>query len=157
MVRVGESLEERADMLEESQWAEELPWKDIECLVRYLDVSCIEKGATVLKEGDREAYMGIIARGSVQVIKQDAQLQEKVLSLIGKGKTFGEMILFDDEPRSATIVAADHTVLLILTRENLDRLTKELPSLAAKLLMKLGRLLSQRLRLTSGKLVDFID
>jgi CRP/FNR family cyclic AMP-dependent transcriptional regulator len=48
-------------------------------------------------------------------------------------------------------------VLLILTRENLDRLIKEAPGLAAKILLKLGKLLSQRLRITSGRLVDFID
>jgi hypothetical protein len=32
MTHVGESLEERADMLDASQWAEELSWKEIECL-----------------------------------------------------------------------------------------------------------------------------
>ncbi len=156
MVQIGEALKERTDLLEASQWAEELSWKEIETFARYLNISRMGDGVTVLKEGAREAYMSIIAQGSVHVIKQDANLQNKILSSIGKGKTFGEMALFDGEPRSATIVSAGNTVLLILTRENLDRLMKEAPGLAAKLLFKLGRLLSQRLRLTSGKLVDFI-
>ena len=157
MVDIGESIKERAEMLETTQWVEEFSWKEIENLGRYLDVVRIAKGATVFREGARAAYMGIIVRGGVAVVKEDASLHQKTLSLIGKGKTFGEMVLFDGEPRSATIVAVNDTVLLILTQKNLDRLIKDVPGLGAKLLLKLGRLLSQRLRLTSGKLVDFID
>jgi CRP-like cAMP-binding protein len=93
----------------------------------------------------------------VKVLKQNEKHQGKTLSVLTKGKTFGEMVLFDGEPRSATIVSADDTVLLILTRENLDRLIRESPGLAAKILLRLGKLLSQRLRVTSGMLVDFID
>jgi CRP-like cAMP-binding protein len=144
-------------MLEQTQWAAELSWKEIESLAKYLNVSRRAKGATIFDEGAKEAYMCIIVRGSVNVIKNDATQHGKVLSRIGKGKTFGEMVLFDGEPRSATIVSADNTILLILTSQNLDRLMKEIPALAAKLLLKLGKLLSQRLRMTSGMLVDFID
>lgn len=157
MVEAGEAIKERAEMLESTQWAEEFSWTEIQSLARYLNLLKTGKGRTLFHEGDREAYMGIIVHGSVRVIKQDANHHEKVLSVIGKGKTFGEMVLFDGEPRSATIVSADHSVLLLLSRESLDRLMKEVPGLAAKLLLKLGRLLSQRLRATSGQLVNFID
>ncbi len=157
MVNVGESLKERAEMLDGTQWTEDLSWKEIEILVRYLDTSRIGKDTPVFHEGAREAYMCILVKGSVKVLKEDEKHQGKTLSVITKGKTFGEMVLFDGEPRSATIVAADDTVLLILTRENLDRLIREVPGLAAKVLLKLGKLVSQRLRATSGKLVDLID
>ncbi len=157
MVNVSESLKERAEMLDGTQWTEDLSWKEIEILVRYLDTSRIGKDKPVFHEGAREAYMCILVKGSVKVLKEDEKHQGKTLSVITKGKTFGEMVLFDGEPRSATIVAADDTVLLILTRENLDRLIREVPGLAAKVLLKLGKLVSQRLRATSGKLVDLID
>jgi len=157
MVELGESVRERADLLENTQWAEDLTWKEIESFAKYLNIKRISRGATVFREGAREAYMCIIVQGSVQVIKESTTHEKKVLSLIGKGKTFGEMVIFDGEPRSATIVSADTTTLLILTRENLDRLMKDVPSLAAKFLFKIGKMISQRLRLTSGQLVDFID
>ena len=157
MVTVGENLKERAELLEGTQWTEDLSWKEIEIFVRYLDTSRIKKDIPVFYEGAREAYMCIVVKGSVKVLKKNEKNQGKTLSVLTKGKTFGEMVLFDGEPRSATIVSADETVLLILTRENLDRLIKEAPGLAAKILLKLGKLLSQRLRITSGRLVDFID
>jgi CRP-like cAMP-binding protein len=157
MVDIGESIRERAELLEGTQWAEDLSWKEIELFVKYLDTSRIKKETPVFHEGAREAYMCIVVKGSVKVLKQNEKHQGKTLSVLTKGKTFGEMVLFDGEPRSATIVSADDTVLLILTRENLDRLIRESAGLAAKILLKLGKLLSQRLRVTSGMLVDFID
>ena len=157
MVQTRETLQERAEMLETTRWVSEFSWKEIENMARYFVVSKKEKGMNVFLEGDHEKYMGLVVRGSVNVIKKDAKQQEKILSVIGKSGIFGEMMLFDGEPRSATIVAAEPTVLLILTQEYLDCLVKEIPVLAAKLLWKLGKILSQRLRMTSGKLIDFID
>ena len=157
MAQTRETLQERAEMLETTRWVSEFSWKEIENMARYFVVSKKEKGMTVFLEGDHEKYMGLVVRGSVNVIKKDAKQQDKILSVIGKSGIFGEMMLFDGEPRSATIVAAEPTVLLILSQENLDCLVKEIPVLAAKLLWKLGKILSQRLRMTSGKLIDFID
>jgi CRP-like cAMP-binding protein len=157
MLHAVERSDERAYLLEQTQWADDFSWKEIENFARYLNIKKIEKRTPVFYEGAREAYMCIVASGSVSVIKQDGNDQGKSLSVITKGKTFGEMVLFDGEPRSATIVSAEKTVLLVLSKENLDRLMKEVPGLAAKFLFKLGKLLSQRLRMTSGKLVDFID
>lgn len=157
MLHAIETSDERAELLERTQWADEFSWKEIENFARYLNIKKIKKGTPVFHEGAREAYMCIVADGSVSVIKQDGNDQNKSLSVITQGKTFGEMVLFDGEPRSATILSAENTVLLVLSKENLDRLMKEVPGLAAKLLFKLGKLLSQRLRMTSGKLVDFID
>jgi len=157
MMQTTDAVQERAQMLETTRWASEFSWKEIEIIARYFNVSRMEKGTRVFQEGDREKYMCLVVSGSVQVIKKDARQQEKVLSVISKGNIFGEMMLFDGEPRSATIIAAERTVLLILSQENLDRLVREMPGLAAKLLWKLGRILSQRLRMTSGKLIDFID
>ena len=157
MVQVEEALKERAELLEGTQWTEDLSWKEIENFARYLDTARIKKDTPIFLEGARETYMCILVKGSVKVMKQNEKQQGKTLSVLTKGKTFGEMVLFDGEPRSATIVSAEETVLLILTRENLHRLIKEVPGLAAKILLKLGKLLSQRLRITSGKLIDFID
>ena len=52
------------------------------------------------------------------------------------------------------MAAADDLVLLVLRRTELDRLVEEKPRLGVKLLWKLARLLSQRLRQTSGNLAQ---
>jgi len=156
MAEIGSAVRERAEMLESTQWAQDYTWPEIENLAKYLYTSKAVKGKAIIAQGFRDAEMYIIVEGSVTVLKEDVANREKVLSVITKGKVIGEMALFDGQPRSARIVANSDTTMLVLSRNNLDRLISDFPKLAAKLLLKLGALISQRLRLTSGVLVDHI-
>jgi len=156
MIPAVSSLEERAELLERSQWMPELSWRQVENLARYLQGARTVRGGTMIHEGSREAFMCILAEGRVHIIKEDVEGREKLLSVITRGQTFGEMSLFDGEPRSASVKAAEDTTVLVLTRANLHRLMEEAPILGAKILYKLGRLMSQRLRMTSGKLVEHL-
>ena len=72
------------------------------------------------------------------------------------GKTFGEMSLVDGEPRSASVLADEKTTLIVLTADDFARLASEIPRLAIKVLLKISKLLSQRLRHTTGVLADHI-
>jgi CRP/FNR family cyclic AMP-dependent transcriptional regulator len=156
MTEIGSAVRERAQMLEMTQWAHEFTWPEIENIAKYLYIAKAIRGSAIFAEGSRDAEMYLIVEGSVTVYKDDVTNREKVLSVITKGKVIGEMALFDGEPRSAKIVANDDTTMLVLSRNNLERLMNDLPKLAAKLLFKLGAMISQRLRLTSGVLVDYI-
>jgi CRP-like cAMP-binding protein len=100
--------------------------------------------------------MCIIVEGRVNVVKEDGEGHKKVLAAIAKGKAFGEMTLFDGEPRSASIVAEETTTLLVLTREKLQQLVEDHPRLGSRLLFKVGKIVSQRLRMTTGQLVDLL-
>lgn len=150
------TLQQRADLLEKTTWASDFTWKEIENMAKYLHVTKTPAGMYVFNEGAKESYMCIITDGTVNVVKHDDDGREKVLSTITSGKVFGEMALFDGEPRSAAVIAARDTTMLVLTRNNLELLMDEAPRLGTRLLYKLGTQLSQRLRMTSGKLVNYI-
>lgn len=143
-------------MLESTHWAQEYGWAEIENLAKYLYTSKAAKGKAIIAQGFRDAEMYIIVDGSVTVLKEDGANREKVLSVVTRGKVIGELALFDGQPRSARIVANSDTTMLVLSRNNLDRLINDSPKLAAKLLLKLGALISQRLRQASGILVDHL-
>jgi CRP-like cAMP-binding protein len=67
----------------------------------------------------------------------------------GSGRDFfGEMALFDDEPRSATCVAATPCTLLVLDRSRFYSLIEQLPQLG----VAICKTLSQRLRRTERDL-----
>ena len=156
MTEIGHALQKRAEMLEATQWANEFKWNEIESSAKYLYISKAAKGSTIFNEGTRNAEMYLIVEGSVTVVKEDVSSHGKVLSVITKGKVIGEMALFDGQPRSAKVIANDDTTMLVLSRGNLDRFIDDIPKLAAKLLLKLGALISYKLRMTSGILVDYI-
>jgi CRP-like cAMP-binding protein len=67
----------------------------------------------------------------------------RVLARLGTGDFFGEMALFDDEPRSATVTAIDEVEVLALQRERFHSLVQQRPSILMQLCTTLVRRLRQ--------------
>ncbi|HOE16577.1 MAG TPA: hypothetical protein PLX02_03800 [Syntrophorhabdaceae bacterium] len=65
--------------------------------------------------------------------------------------------MIDGNPRSATAVASADTVLVALSKDDLNRLLKEKPYVGIKMLQKIAFSMSQRLRQTTGILVDYLE
>ena len=149
----ADDVKARAELLDATRWANEFAWAEIESIAAHLRVERRAQGDRVCKEGDRDPSLFVIAEGSVAIVKQDAG-EERLLARLGPGQTIGEMALLDGQPRAATVAAAEDLVLLVLDRAALERLVDEKPRLGVKLLWKLARFLSQRLRQTSGTLAD---
>ncbi len=153
---MADDVKARAELLDGTRWANEFAWAEIEAIAAHLQLRRRSKGEVVCREGDADPSLFIIAQGSVAIMKHDAEEREKLLAKLGPGQTLGEMALLDGQPRSATAVAADDLVLLVFTRAELDRLVESKPRLGVKLLWKLARFLSQRLRQTSGALAEHL-
>jgi CRP-like cAMP-binding protein len=144
----------RAELLEKTQWAHEFSFHEIEKLAEYLQSRSVKQREVIFKEGDRDGTLFIIAEGKVGISKAGAHHKDLPIATIGVGHTLGEMALIDGQPRSAGAVAVEDLILLAITRAELDRLVAEHPKLAVKLVWKLARLLSQRLRQTTSNLAD---
>ena len=114
------------------------------------------QNTVIFGEGARDAYLCVLVQGKVNIIKESARKEKKLITVINPGRAFGEMSLIDGQPRSASAVAAETSLLLILSKNDFVSLIEKDPPLAVKFIMKLANLLSQRLRQTSGVLVDFL-
>lgn len=75
-----------------------------------------------------------IHSGKVKIVKV-INNREKTLDVMKTGDVFGEMSILENEPRSATAIAADHVKLLKFHRDNFDALLEGNPQLAYKLLL----------------------
>lgn len=150
------SFRERSLALFETKWALDFAWEDILSFTEYMDTYNVKKGQVIFCEGSDEKYMCIIAEGRVNILKDDSERKNKVIATIEKGSVLGEMSLIDGGPRSATAVADDHVTLFLLSKERFDLLLEKMPALGVKLVLKIAKMLSLRLRQTSGTLVDFL-
>jgi len=99
----------------------------------------------------------MLVEGKVEVLKRDRWNTPQLIAQVEAGKTLGEMSMIDGEPRFATCIAVEPTLVAVLDRENLARIIVEQPMLGAKILMELVLMLSQRLRSTSSRLLQLID
>jgi CRP-like cAMP-binding protein len=130
---------------------------EIRLLSHFMQVYRAEPGVEVIREGEPGDFMMMLIEGRIEVFKQDRWNAPRIIAMIEPGNTLGEMSMIDGEPRFATCVAAERCMLTVLTRESLARIILEQPILGAKILMELVLMLSQRLRQTSSKLVNFMD
>jgi CRP-like cAMP-binding protein len=146
----------RSQLIENTLWAQDFTAKQVELLATFMDAYEVTGGTIILREGGRGGHMVLIVRGTVAVIKEDSTRTPKVIATLGPGKTFGEMSLLDGAAPSATVVATTDATLLSLSRENLERLNDEAPRLGLQLLTKVACLMSQYLRQTSGRLIDYL-
>ncbi|MCU7938653.1 MAG: cyclic nucleotide-binding domain-containing protein [gamma proteobacterium symbiont of Bathyaustriella thionipta] len=149
------TFEEKVDLLDASLWGQELKWEEVKYMAKYFDVYNIQPDTEILKEGDRsQPYIGLIMKGTVDVVKKDINGENKKLTRIGKNRTFGEMSVIDDLPSSASIITASQVILMALEKNSFRYLVKDKPSYGNKFLFQLLKLMSARLRQTSGKLID---
>lgn len=99
----------------------------------------------VVSEGDDTHSLYLILEGKVKVFASDEDGREALLCTQGPGEYFGEMSLFDDAPRSASVMTLERTRLAMLAREDLLRCLQSHPGIALALI---GELVGRVRRLT---------
>ena len=144
-------------MLEQTSWANEFDNRHLELFARYMRVMYADTGVLIFSEGERDHFLAILVDGKVDISKEDSNGARHVVVTLNRGKTFGELSLLDGGPRSSTAIAREDCTLMVLDEDALDDLQDAQPGLAARILRVLARLLSQRLRMTSGRLVDHLE
>ncbi|MEY2788363.1 MAG: hypothetical protein RLZZ34_1506 [Verrucomicrobiota bacterium] len=148
--------QQRADLLERSAWSLSFNPGDLMILVEFMKVCSGGPGTVLCKEGDTDSFLGILIDGTATVLKSSSNGSQTVIGRLGKDKSFGEMSVLNREPRSATVVAESEVRLIVLPRGEFDRLLETQPKLATRFLLKIARLLSQRLRETTGQLAEHL-
>jgi len=145
------------NMLGQAKSFENFVHADIEILAKHMKAYRVPAGATIFREGERNSYLCVLIDGRVNVYKEGSDSSIKWLTTIPPGRIFGEISLIDDFPYSASIVAETESIFLLMSRENFRNCVDDNPVLGVRLLRLVARMLSARLRATSGQLVDFID
>lgn len=148
-------LDEITGMLIECDLFNQLPSNEIRSVARYFNVSRINKGDSLFKEGDTGTFMGVVHEGTISVRKANQGGKKVEVATLPKGRAFGEMAVLDNERRSATCVAATDCILLTLSKDALDKMLEETPRAGARILRAIAVSLSRRLRVAVGKLVDY--
>ncbi len=91
----------------------------------------------IFREGEEGRSLYIVVSGRVRV-----HLRSQDLTVLEKGACFGEMSLFDAEPRSASVTTINACDCLVLTQQQLYEAIDETPGIAVNII----KLLSRRIR-----------
>lgn len=144
-----------ADMIDGLELFREFAYRELEVVAGYLSYLEVVRGRTLFQEGEPGNSLLIVIEGRMGVYK-GGENGQYLLSTEGRGRMVGEMALLDRELRSATCVAETDCQLLALSADGLERMAREAPAVAYRLMHSLARLLSKRLRRTSGILAEHL-
>ena len=107
-----------------------------------------EPGEVVFREGDSSDTCYVVRDGRARAVRTHRAGRTITLATFGPGDIFGELALFEDERRSATVEAVQRTSVVGVLGPDMRRLMTEHAEIAARLVIALGR----RLRETNERL-----
>jgi CRP-like cAMP-binding protein len=102
----------------------------------------------IFREGDESDTCYIVATGHARALREHSDGRTIALARFGPGDIFGELAMFDNERRSATVEAMDDLQAFAVMSADMRRLMREHPDIAVKLVTSLGR----RLRAANERL-----
>jgi len=106
----------------------------------------------VFHRDDPAGQVFLIASGTVKVSIPDEQGREVVVALQRGGDVFGELALFDEGPRSATVTALTETHALALARQEFIEALERNPDAMRRMLA----LLVKTVRHSTGHVEDLV-
>ncbi|MGA8363626.1 MAG: Crp/Fnr family transcriptional regulator [Solirubrobacteraceae bacterium] len=102
-----------------------------------------EPGQVVFREGDSSDTCYIVRSGRARAVREHSDGRTITLATFGPGDIFGELAMFEDERRSATVEAIEPTAAVAVLGPDMRRLMSEHPGIATRLVIALGRRLRE--------------
>ena len=108
-------------------------------LCELLETLDCEKQKVLFRAGEAGDAMYVIERGKVRISVDARDGRELTLTELGRGDFFGEMALFDGQPRSASATASEESRLAVLSREHfLSFIMRGNPNVALEMMTALA-------------------
>ena len=107
---------------------EELPRADAEQLIRSFRLLEVEEGSALVEQGAPARALFVVLAGALRVVQQ-RDGAHKELAQLTAGEPCGEMSLLDIAPAVASVVAARKSWVLLLPRDDFDRVVRSHPLL----------------------------
>lgn len=128
----------------------QLPAEAISDLSRRINRRRYEKDHIIFHKDDPGSTLYVILSGKVKITLPSPEGENVIVAILSTGDFFGELSLFDGEPRSATATATEISEMLTLAQKEFIHFIAENPRVSANILAELSR----RLRRTDELLSD---
>lgn len=122
----------------------DLPPEQIEMIEHATIMRTIQKGQIIYSQEDRAEALFLLKRGQVTIYRLTPSGKRLELATIGPKAFFGEMPLLGESLRHAYAEATAESLLCVMSRADVERLIREQPQVALRMIEALGRRLADR-------------
>jgi CRP/FNR family transcriptional regulator, cyclic AMP receptor protein len=116
-----------------------LEQSDLERIAQLAVPRQFEPGQAVFREGDQSDTCYIVREGHARAVRSHGDGRTITLATFGPGDIFGELAMFEDERRSATVEAIEPIGVVAVLGPDMRRLMIEHPEISTRLVIALGR------------------
>ena len=110
----------------------------LEELASVVQWQSLRDGEVLMEQGEEGHCMYMLQAGTLDVL-----VDGNACAKLQQGEPVGELALFGDDRRTATVVAMGDCQLGMITREDIERLVEEVPGIALRLCRAMSRRISQ--------------
>lgn len=139
----GPTFEEVVDLLAIVPVFSTLEREDLQQIAPLAVPRAFDEGQVVFRKGDASDTCYIVRSGRVRAIRDHPDGRSITLASFGFGDIFGELAMFEDERRSATVEALEQTSVLAILGPDMRRLMSIHPGISMRLVIALGRRLRE--------------
>jgi CRP/FNR family transcriptional regulator len=156
------SAEQTASLLARTEVFGDLEQRELDEVVQVAVPRRWDRGEVVFREGDDGDTTYLLMSGAVLLTREHQDGRVVAIAELRGGDMFGELAMFRGEKRSASAEAIEPTEAVALLAPDVQRLIKQNPDIAAKLLKALAervsstteRLLRQSFQTVAGRVAS---
>jgi CRP-like cAMP-binding protein len=101
---------------------------------------------SVVVEGEAAKKLCIIFAGQFKIVKSISADNQKIITTIADGDTYGEMSFFDDMSPCVSVISIDTSKVLEIDEMGFNELIQKNPHLGVKIFVRLMHISSMRIR-----------
>ncbi len=129
---------------------------ELQILSGYMKHVNYGEGSYICREGEEGSELFIIESGTATASIKIDDNEEKILTEFTTGDFFGEVAIFENAQRSASIIAREESSLLTLDKQDFLAIMEKWPMVAIKMMKEILDITSGRLSHTSSFISEMV-
>lgn len=128
--------------------------KDLEKLSKSIQTVSLKKDEFLFKEGGEPKGMYMIKSGMIEINKITTDGWKQTLAVLKPEHFFGEMAILEKRTHETNAVATENSEILLISKDDFNRLEKEDPSLSSQIMKKIALVTTKNLRRMNDKFLN---
>jgi CRP-like cAMP-binding protein len=144
----------KPDVLKQQVLVQDIDEAGINKIAKITRQVSIKKGESLFKEKDDAKGLWLILSGKIEISRVTADGWRQTLVVLSAGHFFGELSILENRKHVASAVALEDTELLLLLKEDFEKMMEEDCALALHIVKRIAIVMSKNLRRMNDKFLS---
>jgi len=144
----------KKETLKQQVLLQDLDEGGLERIAKIAKLVTVKKGEPLFKEKDGTRGLWLIHSGKIEISRVTADGWRQTLVVLPQGHFFGELSILENRHHVATAVALEDTELLLIPKEDFEKMMEEDCALALNIVKRIAIVMSKNLRRMNDKFLS---